>query len=191
MHTETIIAIATVGLFIVTTALAVYTALLWRATGRLVKGAEDTAERQLRAYVCVEKSTGAEAREDPMWPAFKIVVRNFGRTPAYDFVGQVGVGVDVYPLASPPAPPPEGVDTSLRSSTILGPDCESTFMAVFRNKPDPAQVRAINEGRAAMWVRGFFTYRDAFGKARQTTCCLVWRDPVKGLQQYSSGNDAT
>ena len=42
---------STVWLAFVTTPLAVFTALLWIATWRLVKGAEDTAKRQLRAYV--------------------------------------------------------------------------------------------------------------------------------------------
>lgn len=74
---------------------------------------------------------------------------------------------------------------------LLGPECTTTFMGVFRKRPDPAQVRAINEGRAAMYVMGRFTYRDAFGKERRTNACLVWRGPETGLQQFSTGNDAT
>src|SRR5258706_12925802 len=96
MPSEEIIAIGTIGLFLVTAALALYTARLWKATGQLVRGAEDTAERELRAYVCVEKSSGAEAREDPSWPSFKLVLKNCGKTPAYDVAGWAGVGLQEY-----------------------------------------------------------------------------------------------
>ena len=46
----------TAALAITTLALAAFTALLWKSTGNLVKGAEDTAKRQLRAYVWIEFS---------------------------------------------------------------------------------------------------------------------------------------
>lgn len=45
------IALATVWLAVVTTALAIFTALLWYATVKLVKGAEDIARRQSRAFL--------------------------------------------------------------------------------------------------------------------------------------------
>jgi hypothetical protein len=52
---ERIIAIWTVVLGIATCILGVATVKPWRATDRLVKGAEETAQRQLRAYVSVTR----------------------------------------------------------------------------------------------------------------------------------------
>lgn len=74
----------------------------------------------------------------------------------------------------------------MRSSILLGPDCTATFLPIFRKGPDPAQVRAINEGRAAVYVMGRFTYRDAFGKQWKTH----WRGPDSGLQAFIIGNAA-
>jgi hypothetical protein len=48
-------------LTIFTLGLAIYTARLWGATRRLVEGAEDTAERQLRAYVFVKEVSASRS----------------------------------------------------------------------------------------------------------------------------------
>jgi hypothetical protein len=70
---------ALIALF--TIILGIATWLLWRATQSLVKGAEKTAERQLRAYVFLEnaffETTGADT-----W-AMSYRIKNFGQTPAH------------------------------------------------------------------------------------------------------------
>ncbi len=78
---EAITAAATVFLAILTLTLALGTFGLWLATRRLVRGAGDTAERQLRAYVFLENAffekTGADT-----W-AIHYRIKNFGQTPAH------------------------------------------------------------------------------------------------------------
>jgi hypothetical protein len=59
---EAVTAAATVVLAILTLTLALGTFGLWLATRRLVRGAEDTAERQLRAYVLFASLLGRVPR---------------------------------------------------------------------------------------------------------------------------------
>jgi hypothetical protein len=64
-----------------TLVLALATGLLWRATDKLVEGAEKTAERQLRAYIHIEKAKLTFV--DDKW-ILLTRIRNFGQTPAHD-----------------------------------------------------------------------------------------------------------
>lgn len=178
---------STIFLSAVTFFLALFTAFLWSSTSKLVKGAKDTAERELRAYVCVESSSGTEAAEDRRWPTFKVEVKNFGKTPAFDVITWIGVGIQEYPLTSELPKPP---DEEPQSKTILGPECKTTLIGIFRRTPNAFEVEAINSGTGAIYVQGRIEYKDAFGKSRFTTFCLVWRGAIKGLQQYKSGNNA-
>jgi hypothetical protein len=178
---------STIFLSVVTFFLALFTAFLWGSTSKLVRGANETAERELRAYVCVESSSGAESREDPSWPTFKIEAKNFGKTPAFDVITWIGVAVQEYPMTSEFPNPP---DEEPQSKTILGPECNTTLIGTFRRKPNAFEVGAVNNGTGAIYVQGRVDYKDAFGKPRFTTFCLVWRGAIKGLQQYKSGNNA-
>ncbi|HVJ40008.1 MAG TPA: hypothetical protein VM639_00870 [Dongiaceae bacterium] len=60
---------------------AAFTAALWAATWRLVKGADDTAKHQLRAYIGIERVSGATGAREIIE---SIEIRNFGNTPAYN-----------------------------------------------------------------------------------------------------------
>jgi hypothetical protein len=216
---DRILTISTAALAFITLVLAFYTGKLWNATVVLGKDAketserqaremrdsleitkksvdaaertakimEDTAERELRAYVCVESSTGADSREDPSWPTFIINLKNFGKTPAFDVVTWMGVSVQDYPATKFPSPP----DEEPRCRNMLGPECKTNVVGSFRRKCTPEEVAAIIGGTKAIYILGRITYRDAFGKDRVTNCQLVWCGPVKGLQNYMTGNDGT
>jgi hypothetical protein len=73
---------------------------LWKATRDLVKGAEQTAERQLRAYVFVDV---AEIRNfgtsEPMQGVVKI--KNSEQTPAYKLSGWTRIASDVSDVSKP------------------------------------------------------------------------------------------
>src|SRR5437879_12201204 len=71
--------------------LVLYTARLWHATRTLVLGAEDTAKRQLRAYISLEHiffiesgltNTGMSYLSGDDY-SVKIRIRNHGQTPAH------------------------------------------------------------------------------------------------------------
>lgn len=81
-HSGAVVAGATLALALVTGALAIYTAKLWRATRGLVESGEATAHRQLRAYVAVSEVVYGEKIEGHV-PQVRITLKNFGATPAY------------------------------------------------------------------------------------------------------------
>jgi hypothetical protein len=76
---EAITAASTVALAFLTFILAIGTLFLWKATKRLVKGSEKTAERQLRAYVTANNG-GFETKNGFVT---SVIIKNVGQTPAY------------------------------------------------------------------------------------------------------------
>ena len=74
-------AVATVFIAIFTIILGIATVFLWRATDKLVREADDTATRQLRAYVHLENITAFKLATGPE-PKIQNRLKNFGQTPA-------------------------------------------------------------------------------------------------------------
>jgi len=77
IDTDRVIAIFTV-------ILGTVTFFLWLATRKLVRGAEQTAKRQLRAYVFIHDGVITLINNDTTIMAH-ITLKNFGATPGYDF----------------------------------------------------------------------------------------------------------
>lgn len=147
---------STVWLAFVTTPLAVFTALLWIATWRLVKGAEDTAKRQLRAYVSVASAEIIDLNAG-LIPVAHLRVKNFGQTPAYDLVaiGGIAVGESFDRL-----PAPTGPSVMSRSSLSIGAISDQYHPAPRPLRPE--EMAAILAGTMTLWVYGEFQYRDTF-----------------------------
>lgn len=88
---------ATIWLAIVTTLLAIFTAFLWLSTRKLVMGAEETARKELRAYVATDDTffvsyesathlspgLGGPSTITKYTNQLKIAIKNYGRTPAH------------------------------------------------------------------------------------------------------------
>src|SRR6266446_1647796 len=75
------LAFFTGGVFVATVILAIATGALGYATHRLVKGAEQTAERQLRAYVHV-RDVRMLLMNSGYDPNIHVIIKNYGQTPA-------------------------------------------------------------------------------------------------------------
>jgi hypothetical protein len=135
--------------------------LLWRATRRLARRADDTAERQLRAYVCVESAV-IKPEDD----GFRVVVsvQNTGVTPAYKLQQRTQVAIREYPLLKIPLPeliPRPGQDT-------LAPQGVTTPMPRFGRLLTKDEEREIRAEAKAIYVYGELDYTDVFGKSRVT-----------------------
>jgi hypothetical protein len=65
-----------------------------------LKTMQDTAERQLRAYVFVESAQVINVVDGSGSPEAHVVIKNYGQTPAYELVNVSGFAMDQYP--SPP-----------------------------------------------------------------------------------------
>jgi hypothetical protein len=99
--------------FVIAVATVVYvfvTAFLWRATKKAANAAKDsaeaatatvrqmrdTAEKQLRAYVCVDSAVLRFPQPDV--PEAQVHFRNCGQTPAYGVRGWIHTWFAEYPL---------------------------------------------------------------------------------------------
>jgi hypothetical protein len=136
---------------------------LWYATWRLVKGADKTAERQLRAYVgAFEMSLSASAS------TFSSVIKtkNFGSTPASNFRTSIRLGWQPAPVASIPISEPNW----LSAGVTLMPGEETTTICELFVGPALSQIYSdVVAGKLAIYLSGYIDYRDAFGCDRRTT----------------------
>jgi hypothetical protein len=167
--------------------LVVVTWMLWYATRRLVKGADRTAERQLRAYIYIEKVrfklTGDLCN-------IKYRIKNFGQTPAYNVRVLSAAAVVDWNNGVPQIPIPNEVET-------LGSMAPREDFFWLEQKADIAADRAsIEGGTRAIFLVGTIVYEVAFEiRARETNFSYyIGGDAgTNGKQMLASsiGNDAT
>jgi hypothetical protein len=163
-----------------TIVLAVFTARLWfstekmsDSTKRLVEGAEDTAQRQLRAYI-VAGPTGIvfnDLLKDII--VVEITIKNTGQTPAREVLVVSRTCVLPYPLEG-------SFDFTLisgpdPSKSVLGKDQdilhESTADAVLTGDE---MMRVTNpEGGFRVYTYGRVDYRDVFDHPQHTHFCCT------------------
>jgi hypothetical protein len=89
-YDKAIIALSTLGIFLFTLALFLATYLLYTA-------GERHSERQLRAYIFLSYAEISNIVSEQDLTS-KIVVKNFGQTPAYDVTASLGVGGSPVPI---------------------------------------------------------------------------------------------
>ncbi len=165
--------------------LALATLGFWCATRQLVVGADKTAKRQLRAYLCVTHVARVKATK-PDGYAFEIKFLNSGQTPAYAIKTWRGIGVDNFPLAAklpaPPTPTP-ATDVALGNGAIHTFTCERVIPFT------QTENDLIRAGKAAIYFWGRIEYLDVFKESHFTNFCLSYRKP-DGLIHSEIGNDA-
>lgn len=167
--------------------LAVSTVALWWSTRGLVIGAEKTAERQLRAYVLVDRAVMEGSSEA------HVIFRNSGQTPAYDVSYREGIAYREYPLLHGPLPEPKD---SGSGAIPLAPGRELTAIILAnRSTYDEGIAQGRPEDTRHLYIYGDIAYRDAFGEGRTTKFRLVYRtlDRHTGTELVASaeGNEAT
>jgi hypothetical protein len=139
-------------------------ALVW-ATWRLVKGADKTAERQLRAYVNVRSPKITNLATGVGDVLISIPIRNSGQTPAYD----LSIWSDVDSADFPTSASSFDLPTTPAVGRItIGPASEHWYEFSIS-----ALTAAELETSQALYVHGKIQYRDAFGVSRRTNFCLV------------------
>jgi hypothetical protein len=158
-----------------TLVVAFFTFTLWRATDRLWDAGErqldhlnDTAERQLRAYITQVSSTLFDILAVPK---VKIVLKNSGQTPAYDVVIWGMIFIGQFPPTEDMPWPSDPMVANDKTRSIVGPG-ETTIGYAMRNPLFDFEKVAIATGAAALYLYGKATYRDAFGRQRWTKFIL-------------------
>jgi hypothetical protein len=161
------------------------------AVGTL-KAMQDTAERQLRAYVF---AAGAKLTD---FSAGKIVrasfvVKNTGQTPAYDLAVIYGMGADF-------RPPSEKLDVDWSAFNpprgSVGPGQTTHCYPELSKAISQDLIDQIAAGKAAIWVWGEIRYKDAFNKDRKTRFRFIHEgatktDPPGLMATDTEGNEAT
>ena len=136
-----LVAFFTCGVFAATVA-------LWLATKDLVNDAEDTAERQLRAYIVVSGVNMPITPDGFYKPSAQI--KNVGLTPAYDFrawFAMQAMRPDQRDFARPN-------DAAVKSTGILGPGQQTILGGFFPLAPANVVQQEIRAGNRTFFIWG-------------------------------------
>ncbi|GJE62609.1 hypothetical protein [Methylobacterium trifolii] len=184
---KVIVAIATVLIAAFTVILGIATVFLWLATRALVRGADQTAERQLRAYLLID---GSGLFIENGIASFKMRITNAGQTPANNISVRcfAGIGMDENSVALTEGEGAENIGS-------VGPRLYTELRENFRALT--VEENQIIYGRkGAIYFRGAIKYVDVFGKSQTTNFSLYFGgrdgpDPNHRLTSCRSGNDMT
>lgn len=149
------VALYTLVLSVFTALLGFATVRLWFVTSELVDGAEDTARRQLRAYLGVVDAH-IEIAHGRISVAMHI--KNFSPTPAYQF--RYGLS---YQISSIPSLRPADLDFT-DAQWDMSPQAQTTMRA--STLVNMAEIQAILMSVVTVTICGRATYADAFGHPR-------------------------
>jgi hypothetical protein len=131
-----------------------------------VSVAQDTAQRQLRAYVTV---SGVARTKDPgklEGPGFAVLVdvQNDGQTPAYDLFQWADIEIREFPLKGPL----RIYCSNTPTLGILAPHRKTMSFPSFKRSLTPLEEQDILSEGKAVYVYGEIAYRDAFGRKHLT-----------------------
>ncbi len=165
-----------------------YTFRLANATHKLVEGAKDTAEKDLRAYLGIFGGGMAPHRHDLDSRVVYVEVRNAGKTPAHDAEGFFGTGMceksaaDDFQFTGEVKRENKWVMTSGSLMTI------SQKIKVVSD-----DYAAIKSGEKIVFVWGKYSWRDEFGSSYDATFRYRVRENIAqpdvwGLAQEPDGN---
>jgi hypothetical protein len=125
---------------------------------------EDTAKRQLRAYLCVDeacvKITENANIEGQVYRMLEgqLHIKNGGQTPAYGVRSWIHGSIRPYPESTPVPPPPEGMP---RSTEIIPAQGKRIFIAKEIGE-SPQIMENLKSPNIAYYVQGEVRYRDIF-----------------------------
>lgn len=185
--------------------LVLFTFLLWLATRNLVKGAEKTSERQLRAYVFPEAYIICAANEageivEPQQviavgfrPVSVVRFKNTGQTPAYGVTIFGRMEIVDWSLVEGALPEIDFTKSDV-SRTSLGPGAATTKFEINERNLTTEDMAVLQSGKKAIFVYGEVRYQDIFKKIRFTKYRMFIGGPVGirsiALSSHERGNEA-
>ena len=157
-----------------------------RQTNEVMK---DTAQRQLRAYICISGGTIKFDRKDA--PVAYVEYKNSGQTPAYDVCSWHHIWIAAYPLTEKL---PEAPKSFITSRSIIPPGGHA-FMVIPKDPPVCERaVHLLGTPEGTIYIYGEIRYRDAFGVERFTKYRLMYGGPEgihsEHLKPHTEGNEA-
>ena len=154
--------------------IAGFTGTLWAATKRmqqsserLARTADETAQRQLRAYVSgTPESIGSFDQSHP--PCVHFRIHNSGATPAHEVRYRASVAVLSAADAQGRVPP---MNQSFSAPCVLFPNGELRATGEPEAAVDAAAIAALQDGGARLYCYGDIDYVDAFMHPHSTRFC--------------------
>lgn len=137
---------------------------------------KNTAQRQLRAYVCMTAGM-LKFRHANMFD-IHIQIKNSGQTPAYKVKQWMRVEIGEYPRKTPIPDPPKNFQMS---TGVVAPN--EIHDMVRESYRIPAPDEDLGSLQKTVFVSGRVLYVDAFGKNRQTDYRLIYGGPEGGKKQ--------
>ena len=166
---DKLMAWATVSLAAITFFLALFTAKLWKSTGQLVAGAEDTAKKQLRAYLSAQPNY-VFSFGDSKLAEIRFAVVNHGKTPA-SMVKATGL-VDILPFPLPANYPFQISPIAAKSCSVVHPNGGfQTHLISTRLFTTTEIAKAVEGTEFRIYAFGKVIYTDVFGDIRETSFC--------------------
>ena len=192
IHGNGITAFATLAIALFTWTLWRSSEKMWTATQDALRHAEETAERQLRAYVHVAR--GGIKFDSPETSEWHLEIKNFGQTPAYNVRQWTHIWITAWPLQETLPAPPADFQTA---KSILAPG-GLEIMVWIKSPPIPTKsLPLIGTRSGTIYIYGEIRYVDAFQKERFTKYRLIYGGPrdhgsgAGSLMPDHDGNDAT
>lgn len=133
------------------------------AAERTVKIMQDTAQRQMRAYICFQEGH-VDLHANEGFYDVTIHLKNSGNTPAYDV--QTWRSSQIIDQPEPPAA--FDAPQSWGGRGMVGPGAYMGASGTLRHPFTPDDRASIKSGRKMIFVWGEVIYRDAFGERRFT-----------------------
>lgn len=146
-----------------------------KATEDAVELSRKTAERQLRAYVGTE-SVGFVETIGPFKIQIRIVVKNYGVTPAYGYQADIRLSVRENPLTSTFVSHPTYF--AAKVGDTLMPGNTSIIICELSAVEQPRALQIYNDAlaeKSALYVSGQIIYKDAFGYSHRTSIRKIGR----------------
>lgn len=147
---------------------------------------QDTAQRQLRAYVVVELRDIENADSEER-PEGSVRVRNVGQTPAHNVSTLIYVTV-ANPGQRVELPDPDDVS---RIHLVIGSGLDkiNSQTATFSLTPDG--IAAVKARQSLIVVGGCTVYEDVFGKTWHTQFCHIYDGPALMGRYHTELNRGT
>ncbi|MWV13566.1 hypothetical protein F3I62_15800 [Pseudomonas sp. R-28-1W-6] len=161
------------------------------ATENSVNIMRDTAARQLRAYIAVERAW-IEFPE-PGIPKVTVIVKNAGQTPAHNLRHWIHQWIERYPLSIELPEPPEDF---VMSSSILGSGATHEMQITHPQQIiNPCCIHEIGTPEGTIYVYGAVTYQDIYGNEHFMKYRLMHGGSTQARPGYLSpceaGNEAS
>lgn len=151
---------------IFTVILGFATWFLWRATVKLVRSADDTAQRQLRAYVSVTPKEIISSGKEERFVQVTCALKNHGQTPAREIHY-------IFEFDIIPNPKPEGFVFSpptipIHADSSLFPQADMSAWFNFNRLLTTEEFARVEADTLRLHIWGKVFYRTAFGQQRHT-----------------------